>query len=144
MGKLAISHVQEVSPRFASHQTRAAGQPGICHLTGSPSIPALCVSSQGFTFPANFPPPPGGCWPWGSTNNIWKPVQCMFWTVGKARCSYVTGLHAWSLCISEGQNNMERETFVLSSYSLTFPRLSVSTKAGHTGLMSKGCSDVQG
>lgn len=36
------------------------------------------------------------------------------------------------------------ETFVLSSYGLAFPRLSVSTKAGHTGLMSKGCSDVQG
>lgn len=46
--------------------------------------------------------------------------------------------------ISEGQNSTEGETFVLSSYSLTFPRLSVSTKAGHTGLVSKGCSDVQG
>lgn len=48
------------------------------------------------------------------------------------------------LTISEGQNGMEGETFVLSSCSLTFPRLSVSTKAGDTGLVSKGCSDVQG
>lgn len=48
---LAISHVQGVPHCFDSHQTQAVG---------SPSIPALRVSSQGFSFPANLPPPPGG------------------------------------------------------------------------------------
>lgn len=72
----------------------------------------------------------------------WKSVQSLFWPTDKAQCSCIAGLHTSSLYISKEQSCTERETFVLSSYSLTFPRLSVSTKAGHTGLMSKGCSDV--
>lgn len=109
----AISRAQEI-PHFATHQAQAVG-----HLQ---SIPALCVSSQGFRFPANLPPSPAGCQP-GAAPAVWRPVWCMFWAVGKAQCSCVTVWHTQSLGTSEGQNSTEGETSVLSSYSLTFPRL---------------------
>lgn len=70
---------------------------------------------------------------------VWKPVWCR----GQSPVFLCHCLAHVVLTISEGQNGTEGETFVLSSYSLTFPRLSVSTKAGDTGLVSKGCSDVQ-
>lgn len=91
---------------------------------------------------------PARCLPEGGSPRAapatWKSVQSLFWPTDKAQCSCIAGLHTSSLHISKEQNCTERETFVLSSYSLTIPRLSVSTKAGRTGLMSKGCSDVQG
>lgn len=70
-------------------------------------------------------------------------VQNPFWTADRAQCSRIAGLHVWPLHISKGQSSMECKTFFLSSYSLTFPRRSASTKTSHTGLMSAGCSDVQ-
>lgn len=121
-----ISHVQEI-PHFVAHQTQSAG-----HLQ---SIPALRVSSR-------------------SSQTSLHPLQLAQGSTSSVETSLVHGLdsgqstallcHCLVLTVSEGQNNTEGETFVLSSYSLTSPRLSFSTKAGHTGLVSKGCSDVQG
>jgi len=138
-----VSDTAEDKSKLSGHKPCERGSPLLCFTPdlscwsppGSPSTPALRVYSQRFSFSANS---------WRALANNMETSPKHFWSVDKTQCSCVAGFHTWSLCISAGQSSMERKTFVLSSYSLIFPRLSVSTKAGRTGLMSKGCSDVQG
>lgn len=126
-------NVQEI-PQFVTHQpkllvTWSPSQLPVCPLRGTGFLQSSLHPLQGVS--------------WGSSSSVETSLVHVL-DSGQSTVFLSHCLAHVVLTVSEGQNSTEGETFVLSSYSLTFPRLSVSTKAGHTGLVSEGCSDVQG